>query len=89
MRPRPLWRQRVPDGERAMQNREYGGTEAIRRLAEIVRPILDRHGVTQAAVFGLKDELERALGRTVDLAHPRTLKPRVRDAILASRVPLP
>ena len=35
-----------------MQNREYGGTEAIRRLAEIVRPILDRHGVTQAAVFG-------------------------------------
>jgi len=102
-----------------MQNREHGVTEAVFRLAEIVRPILDRHGVKEAAVFGsvargeagpdsdvdllveyppgttlfdlveLKDELERALGRTVDLAHPQTLKPRIRDAILASRVPLP
>lgn len=101
-----------------MRSHERGMTETVRRLAEIVRPILDRHGVTSAAVFGsvargeagpdsdvdllveyrpgttlfdlvdLKEELECALGRPVDLAHPKKLKPRVRDAILASRVPL-
>jgi uncharacterized protein len=37
---------------------------------------------TFAAYMGLKEELEGRLGRAVDLATPRGLKPRIRERVL-------
>lgn len=83
-----------------------------------VSPVLARHGIRRAALFGslvrgeagpdsdvdllveypsdigysrlcdLYDDLELVLGRRVEIAHPRLLKERLRDEVLAERVEL-
>jgi predicted nucleotidyltransferase len=87
----------------------------IRRKA---RPILEKYGVSKAAVFGsyargeetadsdidivvkidadlslldfvgLKQELEDALGLTVDLVEYHTVKPRIKEKVEREQVPL-
>ena len=45
-------------------------------------------GVDLFDVIDLKDELEKALGRRVDLTSPKRLKPRLRDRILREQIVL-
>ncbi len=92
--------------------------DGIARIQRIIMPILKRHGVSRAGLFGsvargesgdhsdidllveigqdislldfvgLKQELEDALGRPVDLVEYSTIKPLLRDRILAEQVVL-
>jgi predicted nucleotidyltransferase len=72
-----------------------------RRRAEILR-IAARHGASNVRVFGsvargeagpesdidLLVDLEQLLGRSVDVATERGLKPRIREHILREAIPL-
>jgi hypothetical protein len=88
---------------------------SVEEIKQRVVPVLRRHGVTRAAVFGsavrgqlrpesdidilvrlgedvslldfvgLKLDLEQALNRRVDLVEYDTIKPRLRDQILAEQ----
>ena len=90
----------------------------LEHLAQLMRPILIRHGVRSAAVFGsqvrdeartdsdldllldypsdyslldlagLKQELEAAVGRPVDLGRAENLHPSIRDEVLAQSAPI-
>jgi predicted nucleotidyltransferase len=91
-------------------------TEAVQSVRAIVVPILRRHGVTRAGVFGscargemgsesdfdvlveigkdaglldliaIKQELEEALGRTVDLVEYDAIKPLLKERVLREEV---
>ncbi|MEM3043511.1 MAG: nucleotidyltransferase family protein [Thermoplasmata archaeon] len=92
--------------------------ERVDEIRRKIMPVLQRHGVRRAALFGsfvrgedrkdsdidilvevgkdislldfigLKQELEDALGRPVDLVEYGTIKPLLRDRILAEQVVL-
>ncbi|MEK7115223.1 MAG: nucleotidyltransferase family protein [Patescibacteria group bacterium] len=90
----------------------------INEIKEKITPILRKHGITRAAVFGsvargeadeqsdvdilveiprphglfefigIKNELEDALGKKVDLVEYQAIKARIRENILNSQVPI-
>jgi len=91
---------------------------SIEDVRSLVKPILKRHGIKKAGVFGslargesgkdsdidilveikkdisllgfvgIKQELEEALGRRVDLVEYNVIKPRIKARVLREEVPL-
>ncbi len=45
-----------------------------------------RKGVTLLDVAALKNELEKAIGRSVDLVSPRYLNPLIKDRVLKEQI---
>ena len=64
---------------------------SVSRMGDYAESDLDllleyRKGVTLLDVAALKNELEKAIGRSVDLVSPRYLNPLIKDRVLKEQI---